>query len=449
MRVPKKTTPAPKGKMRLRLAAVVCLALAGCLWFRIPGVLARYQANKLVYCEQLLSADVWYQRATDWGDDSPELWFYNARLSRKLARDAKFVEYLGIAVAKGLPAERANIEVRLAQAQRGELAPLESVLSELFIKGDDADEICYAYAQGCLLKYRLDEAINILDLWQADYPNDARPHFLRGRILEHRSNAVGAGEEFRKALQKNRYYASAAYNLGRILEGEQKPAEAISYYLIASRNLRNPVPGLVGKARCERLLQKYDQAQITLQQAEQASNESDQEAFRLVGDQVAGADATLLTEQGYLAANLDQHEQAVEYLSEAVERNPHDWRARYQLGTSQKQIGKSEQANENLRQVSETKAALATCDRLFDVLKKEPENIEARLQIGKTFLEHISENQGLIWLNSVLDTDPKNIEAHTALATFFRNQQNLHPEYVALAKKHEAYIPLTDEQTDP
>lgn len=410
-------------------------------WGGAIGRVAFLYANHLANQQQLLNADIWYTRATEWGNDSQDLWFSRARLARKLARDEEFIQFLDKAAKRGLAPHKQRFEVMLSQAQRGDLTSLRSQLADLLVRGDDADEICFAYAQGSVIKYHLDDAMQILELWEADYPHDPRPNLLRGRLFEHGINLDEAKAEFRAALDKNSKYSAAAYNLGRILETEQKPDEALTYYQMAAETLMNPVPGLIAEARCLRLIQQYDKAKSVLTKAAEVSSDQDVEAFRLLGDPTDGAEANLVTEQGYLAATMDNHEDAVRYLKEALILNPNDWRARYQLAISQRQIGDQSAARENFAKVDETKQAIATCDRLFDQLSKEPDNIDARLQIGEIFLKHLSENQGVVWLNSVLDLDPNNLIAHRTLAEYFRSRENDYPEFSKLAESHEAYLP--------
>lgn len=425
----------------VRLLGVISLTLVFLWWAGLPAQLARIYADHLVSHQRLLHADVWYQTAASWGEDSQELWFSRARLARMLSREEDFALFLGAAKKRGLSLPRLRLEVMLAQAQRGNLDSLRSALSDLLVKGDDADEICFAYVQGSMIKYYLDDAMRMLELWESDYPNDPRPNLLRGRLLEHGSNLDAAKLEFLKALEKNSNYSAAAFNMGRILETEQSPAEALRYYRITAETLLNPVPGLVAVARCLRLTQQYEQAQLALQQAAEASTDQDVEAFRLLGDPAEGAAANLLIERGYLAATMDNHEESARFFREALDISPNNWRARYQLAVSLRQIGEEAAALEQFAKVNETKEALTTCDRLFDKLSKEPNSIEARLQIGKIFLDYLSPNQGVVWLNSVLDLDPDNVEAHQALAEYFRRRENEDPALRELAESHEAFLP--------
>jgi tetratricopeptide (TPR) repeat protein len=191
-------------------------------------------------------------------------------------------------------------------------------------------------------------------------------------------------------------------------------------------------------------LRRYDEAIARLAVAERSDSEEAAQGFRLVGESKEAAETELLAERGRLAADREDHSQAVVYLEEAIAKSPLDWRIRYQLALSQRQVGKLSEARENMERVDQTKEALATCDRLFDVLKDEPENVPARLQIGKVFLRYVSENQGLVWLNSVLELDGSNVEAHRLTAEYLESHLDEHPEYRELAKKHRERVRRAD-----
>jgi len=391
------------------------------------------------FCErqqQLLLASKWQNTAARWGADSAVFWLAKAQVDRKLARDADFLNDLKRAQARGASTRRLELETLLAEAQRGQLSRLRQQLSQVLLQGAPGDEVCNAYVEGCLISYKLDDAAELLKNWSADFPQDGRPHFLRGRILEHRTNLSAARDAFQRALDLQPTYAAAAYNLARTLVTEQKPAEAIPYYRSCARYLGTPVPGLVGEARCLRILRRYDEAISLLAVAERSNSEEAAQGFRLVGESKEAAESELLAERGRLAADREDHSQAVVCLEEAIAKSPLDWRIRYQLALSQRQVGKLSEARENMERVDETKEALATCDRLFDVLKNEPANVPARLQIGKVFLRYVSENQGLVWLNSVLELDGSNVEAHRLTAEYLESHLDEHPEYAELAKKH-------------
>jgi len=406
----------------------------------IAGRSVRWYADRLVRTQRLLEADSWYQWATVWGDSSAELWLARARLARKLARDPAFAAALQKSLDRGLGKERYRLEVLLAQAQRGDLEPLAARLADLFIQGQETDEICLAYVEGCILKYRLNDAMQILVTWEADYPTDPRPNFLKGRIFEHEGNPAKAKTEYRNALKKSPVYAAAAYNLARVLETEQQPEGALTFYRTAARLSRYPGPSLISEARCLRLLQRYEEARTALKRAADAASNHDAEMARLLGDPAESAAAGLVTERGLLAVEEGRPADAVRDLQAAIEIEPLNWKTRYQLALAQQELGQTDAAAENFRRVKESRTALEACDTLFDTLARDPENLAARLQIGQTLLKHLSEHQGIVWLDSVLDRDPENQVAHRSLAEHYRSRIASDPDFRRLAEHHEQHL---------
>ncbi len=73
---------------------------------------------------------------------------------------------------------------------------------------------------------------------------------------------------------------------------------------------------------------------------------------------------------------------------------------------------------------------------MIDRLKKQPDDLEARFGVGKMLLEHVSPNQGLVWLNSVLSYDADHVAARELLARYYEDHRAENPEYVPLAELH-------------
>lgn len=424
----------PRRQSKIIVMALLCIVLAGIGWRWGWPHFALRQATQALTAQRSIAAARWLPFAVN--ADPATVHFLSARTARKLGDYEQAARELQAALRDGFDRRRVELEILLAEAQRGRLAPLEAQLSSLLSQQREPDEVCEAFVEGCLLKYRLDNALQILKLWQADYPDDPRPHLLRGRILEHDRNLPGARLEFSQALEKNPRYAAAAYNLARVELTEQQPRQALELYRRCARDLGNPQPGLVGEAHCSRLLREYDRAERLLQQAQAVSPAYLDAAYRLVGEPSESAAARLPVELGRLALDRNDYPRAVEFLMQAFQANPRDWKVRYDLAIALRQTGRVSEAETHLRIVEETKQALDRCDRLITQLQQDPTNAEARFEIGQVFLKYVSENQGLVWLNSVLDYDPDHRGAHEELERYFREHQAEHPEYADLARHH-------------
>ena len=74
--------------------------------------------------------------------------------------------------------------------------------------------------------------------------------------------------------------------------------------------------------------------------------------------------------------------------------------------------------------------------KTFERVLSQPDDLEARFGVGKMLLEHVSPNQGLVWLNSVLSYDADHVAARELLARYYEDHRAENPEYVPLAELH-------------
>jgi len=364
--------------------------------------------------------------------------FLRARMHRKMGDLEAMATALHAANRAGFPPVRLEREVWLAEAQRGNLGPIEPHLPGLLVAGQDLPELCEAYALGCIQNYRLAEAVEILNLWSADFPTDPQPHYLLGRIQEHSTNYRGATQEYETALRLAPRHAPAAFNLARVFVEELRYAEAAAAYRRATPLLYHPEPGVVGQARCLRMDSQLPEAQAALQTLAQPPVDEVRRkiAYRLIGEPEEIASASRLVEQGQIEFALGNHAAAIPYFREALQKNPLDVGVRNAYGTSLRLTGRLQEATAEIAKVGEIQTALSSCDPLLSRVRTHPEDVDARIEIGKVFLKYLSEKQGLVWLNSVFAYDPDNAVAHTLLAEFYEAHSREHPESAELGQKH-------------
>jgi len=393
----------------------------------------------------LIPALAYFQRASDSGERGVSFLMSRARCYRKLSEFDLMTNDLRAAVAAGAFSSDASIEMLMADGQRGNLKTLEPELTRLFTSYKDPDEVCEAFVLGCLTKYRLQDALQLLSVWEKDYPNDDRVHFLRGRIVEHEPDFDAALAEYEKAITLNPVNAAAAYNAGRVLLTKKNTEDALVYYLQSAETLGDPRPGWIAAAGCCRVLGQLKKAHEYLTKAESFSGGEISRAFRLVGDPTESAAVRIAAERGELAFAEENFPRAVSEFQTAIDASPSDWRMRYRLSQAQQKTGMNDEARRNAEIVRTTRAALDECDPLISLLKREPQNVEARYKIGMTFLLHVSQSQGVIWLNSVLDIQPDHAAAHKALAVYFEEHQDENPQFKSLAETHRRAIKETDD----
>jgi tetratricopeptide (TPR) repeat protein len=416
-------------------SAVVLFAAVGSAWWFGPALCVG-RAEAALVAQEWPAVEAWTARARAWASKDPRVVMWSARVARKLGRYAEMDRCLDEARLLGVPGRRLEVERWLAESESGNIVNLRRELGDLLLKGEDLPAVCEAFARGCVATYRLDDALSVLSTWQADFPEDPQPHFLRGRLLEHRSNLDGAADEFQAALRKAPRHGPAAFNLARIRIGQQKIEEALALYRLAGPSLPDPQPALVGEARCLRELSRLDEARAVVDQALARPKDRLEEAYRLTGERSETALAQAAAERGQIELDADKPEEAERWFARAVEANPHDWRVRHSHAAALRQLGRTKEAAEETERVEATQSALAACDRLIDRLKKQPDDLEARFGVGKMLLEHVSPNQGLVWLNSVLSYEADHVAARELLARYYEDHRAENPEYSMLAELH-------------
>ena len=426
-------------RIRLILAGTLAVLMGLSTFWLFPGYLA-WQAISLMKSSRLLLAAEYFKKAELKISRDPEFLIHRARLHRKISEFDEMSKVLEKAVTAGASPLDISTERRMADAQRGNLSSLEPELPRLFSNYRDPDEVCEAFVLGCLLKYRLQDAMELISVWEADFPNDDRANYLRGRILEHRQNLDDALFEYEAALGKNSYNAAASFSAGRVLSTKKDLEAALSRFLDCSKTLGDPRPGLIAAAGCCRILGRLDETKKYITLAEGYSKGDLLLAYRLVGETSESAKARLATERGELAFLASDFSAAADFFQTAVDTSPADWRVRYRLSQAQEKVGRTVDAKATADRVKATRAALEECDPLITLLKREPNNVDARFRIGITFLEHVSFDQGIIWLDSVLDIDPDHQGAHEALATHFEKHQNENSLFKTLAAQHRVQL---------
>ncbi|QDU37973.1 tetratricopeptide repeat protein [Maioricimonas rarisocia] len=437
-------------RARYWLFGLLLLAGAGGLLWGSRGLahLALWRGREAARNHDWRTAESWLAEAQSWHPLGGESTFAWARLNRRLGRIDVMSSALQDAADAGFSPRKLQREVWLAEAQSGRMQSLDAKLGNLLVAGEDLPAICEAYVLGCLLNYRLNDALRLLDLWQADFPDDPQPHYLRGRLIEHSTDFEGAANEYRRAVELASGHGAATYNLGRALLALQNTKEALRAYEQATPILYAPQPGLVGQAHCLRLLGRLDEARSRLDEALASPADDPEVAWRLAGEPVDAAASRVPAEYGHVELAAENYPEAEKWLRQALEADPHGWRNRYSLATALRQQGKTEEAAAHSERVEATKQALAECDRLIVKLRKVPDDVEARFTLGRTFLQHVSEKQGVVWLRSVLDHDPQHQPTHRLLADFYRDHADENPEFAALADYHRRQLQADQEPQD-
>lgn len=214
----------------------------------------------------------------------------------------------------------------------------------------------------------------------------------------------------------------AAYNLARVKLSQNKVDQALENYQICTQHQKGHTAALVGIARCLRMKQNINAARPILQEAQEIPEKQRLKDYRDVGDPAHVATNAVLLELGQLELSSGNYKQAASYLLKSVELNSKDRKSRLALANAYRGLGELEKAEQQIQIVEKNQKAIKRLDECFDLLQNDLKNADLRAEIGQIFLEHVSENQGIVWLKNALYYDPNHRQAKQALEKYYAEQ---------------------------
>lgn len=345
-----------------------------------------------------------FQRAAELRPDSGEAEFYLARTFRKRGDLVRFEPHLKKARELGFSHKRLIRERWLLAAQTGRMSLAEQHLPELLKDpGGDGEEILLAYAAGYLRTVQTTKALLMLGLWKKDFPDDPRPHYYEGQVYV-QTRDDRAAECFRSALELKSDYFKARLELAHCLRRLNKVTEAEQEYRRCLEAEPDNVEAQVGLAECLIREVKHGEAEPILKQVLQADPHN-------VPARVALAKI----------ANF-QHKpaEAVKYLEPCVKDRPRDITVRSAMGNALRQLKRNTEAQQHLDFVKKATKARDRVAQLRLRLNHNPNDVEARYEIGTILMDYGSPTEAVMWLEGVLDIDPNHAAARRALAKYHK-----------------------------
>lgn len=404
------------------------------------NLLARQSLSRLDY----IAAENWIKRAKSLGRDNAESEMISARIARHQGMLDQMGNHLSKATRLGADPQVVKMEEAMALAQTGKLDVVEADLFQWLSTGvGDADEMSDAYANGLAANSRFDNANEVLDAWRRDFPKDPRPDYRLGRLKEHAQSWEEAADAYRNSLNKKNDYYPSRFRLGRVYFTGRKIDEA---KLAFEQCLDMPFPeaAKIQLAFCYRSLGESDRAREMLYEVLQQSYETILKSYYFVEESPEHFEAAATL--GDLESEAGNYEEAYKWLKLAVEKNPRDLTARYSLALTLKRLGQTEQAEKDLAEIAKARKALERANPLRDRIAGKPDDLEARLELGKLLIENESMRMGRFWLQSIFKFDPNYREAHKVLAEHYRELAAKSPEYRPLADFHAKAAGMTGSQ---
>jgi len=382
--------------------------------------MARYEFSRF----DAQRAELWLNWSIRLTGEDGETVLWLARAYRRQGRLEDTRAALERALRLGAPRERLERENWLALAQSGQIREAEPHLPGLLTRpGNDGPEICEAFALGYMRSQRHAQAARLLEAWMNDWPHQARPYLLRGRLYLVQQQTRKAEADFRKALDRDAGCAEAAVELADILRGENRPKEAQPLYERWVHDRRVGTRAKVGLAGCLKALGRADEARSWLESALAA----------------APHDWTTLLEMGRIELEAGRYAAAEEFLRRAL---PLTWddEVRYLLAQALQGQGKTDEAKPFFEQVRRTRDAFRELQRLEDELVKAPGDPQLLTQMGAILLEYADPEEGVLRLLAALDRDPRHREARQLLVRHYEQRALQRPEFQKLADWHRGFL---------
>jgi len=388
---------------------ILCLAagaVAALAWWS-PRLIARYEVyrgRRALEAFQTEAAIERLEAACRFDPQDAQAHFLLGRGFRRLERFDEMVRELDEAGRLGMPSERVQRELRLAVAQTARVGEVEPYLPQMLTSpGDDGREICATFFQGFCLRLDFALADRVLDAWAADFPDDPEPYARRGDLYNSVQRGQRAEAAYRECLARDPSRTQTRLKLARCLLDMNMPAEAEPHLRTCVKEAPGEADAWFRLGECLSALGKNDESRRALERAIQC----DPRHF--------GARRQL----GELEIRAGRAEEAFKWVAPLQEDWPEDSRLATTMAQTLQKLGRTEEAQKCWQTVSRSQKAATRFDELILEVPNRPADVDLRYELGMTLLRYRSREDGVVWLKSVLQFDPRHRGAHRALADYY------------------------------
>jgi tetratricopeptide (TPR) repeat protein len=312
--------------------------------------------------------------------------------------------------------EALRLEHSLLRATTGDLAPMEADLLDRVRRDSSREDkdsratavsILEALTAGHVRMQHFPEALRCAEDLLRREPDHVQGLLWHGWAKERLGRYEEALEDYGRAVALRPDDVMARLSLGELLLYFSRADDAVEHFAFLHDRQpadvsSNPAVRL-GLARCRRGLGQTEEARRLL---EELVREFPQEA-------------PILRERGQLALEEGQAADAEDWLRRALALAPHDRLTNFALYQCLQGRGKTEEARGYLEEVRRIDADLKRLSQLQAALSKPSRTPAQRREAGLLCLRLGRELEGLGWLFSSLQEDPRQPEVHQALADYF------------------------------
>jgi tetratricopeptide (TPR) repeat protein len=284
--------------------------------------------------------------------------------------------------------------------------------------GEVAQLIWEAQLFGLVQQFRFAEARAVMTAWLAARPDDPVAHYFDGKLKVEEGGTEQAIAAFRRALELDPAQEQARMQLATLLVARRRGEEAIEELQPLRQQLPDHAEVQVLWVRALALVGRAAEARQVLD-----------DCLRLHPTY-----APALVERGSFAILEGDEAGAIDYLTQALQREPANLTARNQLALALSRMGRHADAAKEYEAI---KQLTADSDRITELvrgaLQKDPNNAEIYREIGIIALRSGDVPAALRWFHSGLRVDSNHLPTHRTLAAVYQELDN-----PILAAKHRA-----------
>lgn len=370
-----------------------------------------YAAERALANREFAAAQAHLARCLQVWDESADTYLLAARTARRAASYEEAAKLLKRYQQLGGIPEEIDLERDLGRAQQGNLAEVEGRLLE-FVRLSHPYQVLIleALARGYLKTYQLPQAQYCLTQWLEREPNEIQALLWLGEVQERRQSFDDALQAYRRAASLAPERDDVRLRLAEMLVHAHQTEEAQAEL----ERLRERQPGnrsvLLGLARCRHLA-----GDLTA-------------ASHMLDDLLATApqDAEILSERGRVAQEAGQPEEAERFLRNAVAVAPYDRETAYTLYQCLERQKKTAEAQAVKAKLDEVETQLTRLAELTRQIGDRPHDASLRYEAGMIFFRSGQPKEGVRWLLSALQEDPRFAPAHRSLAEYYQSIGDQH-----------------------
>ena len=404
--------------------AVALIALAALLGSVAYYPFVEYRANHYLTQHKPDHALRWLARAGGESSNRASTLFLVSRAHRQLDQLEQAEAVLKRSEMNGYPADRIQRERWLMQAQTGQLQDLELHIGRLLQdpQGDESN-ICEALVRGYRAAKQFQRAKEIIDAWQADFPEAAEPRYWRGALWLDSKFSDLAEVEFRRALELQPEHGKALFGLARLLQDRQAFDEALRHYRQFLSIKNNDPSALLGVVHCLRQLGRVAEAKGVIGRLSLGQHPAE-----------AGYEA------GAIEVATGNYVRAIALLEPAQKTAPMHPGIRQQLAFALAAVGRSEEAQSHFAFLDDVHRYQMQSQELSEQVFGDPRDAAGRVRLAEVLLKLGQDEDALRWLYGALAIEPRLDSAHRVLMDYYERNLESNPRFRDLARRHRSML---------